>query len=91
MLQHQADAAAYVAALLDALRAREASLGRSASVAVPDEITHVDRLFRFWVETRRECTVCGWKVAVADACWDWSLAADDVVGPDEAAGQARQA
>jgi hypothetical protein len=77
MLQREVGAAAYIRALLTTLHRCETDLGRCASPGSPDAVTHVDRLFRFWVETRSECTVCGCKATRVDACWDWCLHTDD--------------
>lgn len=77
MLQREGDPASYVGALLTALRDCEVALGRCGTLLVPEAVTHVDRLFRFWVETRLECVVCGLKGVVSELRWDWRLGVDD--------------
>ena len=78
MLQRPSGPAAYIGALLAVLRDSEVALGRCSSVPMAGPETHVDRLFHFWVETRRECLACGRHSAVIGAHWEWCLGAGDV-------------
>ena len=45
-------------------------------------VGHVDRLFRFWIERRRECLTCKSKSVVFEASWMWSVSLSGFLGID---------
>ena len=68
----------YLLGTLELLVQGEEALGRTAAGPMGRCITHVDRLFGFWVEVRKECSVCkhrtaeflfqrSWQVSLADS------------------------
>ena len=74
----QRDPVEYLVRLLEHLRAREVVLGHvceSPQEQVAGAVCHLDRLFRFWVEKRRECLRCRRKAVAFEACWVWHVSA----------------
>ena len=74
----QRDPVEYLVRLLEHLRAREVVLGHvceSPQEQVAGAVCHLDRLFRFWVEKRRECLRCRRKAVAFEASWVWHVSA----------------
>ena len=65
----QRDPAQYLCRLLDAMHSRETLLGHHVLGDVGCSVSHVDRLFRFWFERRRECLACRTKSVAFEASW----------------------
>ena len=76
------DPAQYLCRLLEAMRLRESLLGHSVVEEGASSVTHVDRLFRFWIERRRECFTCKTKSVVFEASWMWTVGVSDFAGID---------
>ena len=76
------DPAQYLCRLFEAMRLRETLLGHSVMEEGASSMTHVDRLFRFWIERRRECSMCKAKSVVSEASWMWNVSVSDFSGID---------
>ena len=63
------------------MRCREGVLGHAVCDEKGGSVSHVDRLFGFWTEKRRECLQCKAKSVTYEAGWMWRV---NAVGLDGA-------
>ena len=63
----------YLLRLLDAMRSREVALGNAVLGSDGRGVSHVDRLFQFWREKRRECLCCHQKSVFFEPGWVWRV------------------